>query len=157
MEIIKEGHVYGLELLDPLPGTSAKERQRLEFRCRSSEAIDYGPGESNGTNVQEVMRAIIQRCRYLHAVIPCDETANAIYHARMVLYEFEVRAFRRKMQKLNKRSGLHEESALNAHRDGYKDVPFTERFIEMRPVGEDGHILLSADEKEWIERNYRRA
>lgn len=133
MKVIETGHVYDLKRLE------SKGYERLTFIKRSSGAIQYND-EHSGTNTQEVIRALIERTGYLHSVLPCDETADAIYYLRMALYCYEVRAYRRKQQKYNKHANLHESNEPNPHRDGYDDVPFSEFEIETLPVGKDGHI-----------------
>lgn len=138
MNVIEPGHVYELPNLEH-PGT-----QLLTFIKRSSAAINYANTEHPGTNVQSVIRALIDRSQFLNDIIPCDETQNAVYHLRMALFEYEARAWRRKQEKLNKEAGQHTEQSMNAHRDGYDDVPFSEFEIELLPVGPDGHVIPHA-------------
>ena len=149
MKVIEPGHVYEVMNLEH-PGT-----QLLTFVKRSSKAIDYGNTEHPGTNSQEVMRVVIdvleglvERTLFLDDVIPCDETPtaatrleNAIQEVCGAFYEYEARAWRRKQEKLNKEAGKHSEQDVNAHRDGYNDVPFTEHNIHLLPVGPDGHVI----------------
>lgn len=137
MIIIEPGHKYYLSHLE------SEGFETLTFIKRSSKAIDYGDQEHEGTNSQEVIRALIDRTQYLDEVLQCDESKDAIYYLRMALFMYEVRAYRRKKEKLNKESGLHESNIEpNSHRDGYDDIPFTEYEIENLPVGNDGHILI---------------
>ena len=136
MKVIEPGHVYELPNLEH-PGN-----QILTFIKRSSKAIDYGDTEHPGTNTQSVCRALIERTFYLDSIIPAPENMNVIYFLRMVIYEYEARAYLRKQQKLNKESGAHTEQDTNTHRDGY-NVPFSEYEIEKLPLGEDGHILIN--------------
>lgn len=143
MRIVEPGHVYACHNL------CDNGEQTLTFVKRSSKAIYYGHLEHKGTNTQEVLRALIDRCWFLNSVIPCQETQDAVYHLRMALFLFEVRAVRRKVSKLNRAAGAHVDDVdLTAHRDGYKDIPFSEFNIEHRPTDhKDGHLLLSAEEK----------
>ena len=135
MKIVEQGHVYDLKNLES-PGS-----QRLTFIKRSSGAIEY-TDEHPGTNTQEVIRALIERSIYLNDVIPCAETEDAIYHLRMALFCYEVRAWRRKQEKLNKKAPRHDDTEPpNSHRDGYDGIPFSEYKIEELPVGDDGHVI----------------
>jgi hypothetical protein len=137
MKVLEPGHKYMLKNL----GTPSYGI--LTFIKRSSKAVDYGPTEHIGTNTQEVLRALIDRSEYLNNVLPCDETRDAIYHLRMALFNYEVRAYRRKQEELNKEAGEHvSDIEPSADRMGYDDIPFTEHMIEERPVGDDGHILI---------------
>ena len=137
MRILEPGHKYALANLE------SEGEQVLTFIRRSSDMVDYGDGEHAGTNTQEAIRAVIDRSKYLHTIGPCEETANAIDWGRMMLYEYEARAWRRKQQKLNKRAAPQAETdRVNAYRDGYRDVPFTSAEIELRPTGPDGHIIV---------------
>lgn len=52
------------------------------------------PPEYIGTNCQEVLRALIDRCLYLQSQIPCVETKLIIGHLRNSLRLFEDRALR---------------------------------------------------------------
>lgn len=79
---------------------------------------------------------MINRCEFLNGVIPSVETSDAIYYLQMALFCFEARAYRRKQQKLNKKSGINE------YEDVYKDIPFSFVNIETMPVSQDGHIIL---------------
>jgi hypothetical protein len=104
--------------------------------------IDHSPHEHVGTNTQEVLRALIDRTKYLNSIQSCPETEDAIWFLRQALYLYEVRAYRRKQDKLNQRSGLHESIAnVNTYRDGFSDIPFDSATIEDYPIGRDGHIL----------------
>lgn len=136
MIVLETGHVYLLKRLESVGYES------LQFIKRSSAAIQY-QYEHRGTNTQEVLRALIERTLYLDSVIPCTETQDAVWHLRQALYLYEVRAYRRKLAKMNKGADAHDDGeAPNAHRDGYDSIPFNEQDIEQLPVGNDGHIIL---------------
>lgn len=89
MKALDPGHRYELACLDlGAPGT-------IQFVKR----IGYGyPGNTGnpcpGTNCQEVLRALIDRCLYLNGQIPCAETEVAIALMKAALLQFEVRAKR---------------------------------------------------------------
>lgn len=150
MKELERGHSYALYWLDIIGNPTHPGYEKVTFRKRSSDVVFYGNTEHNGTNTQEVIRALIARCEFLNNILPCAETVDAIDCLRTALFLFEVRAYRRKMQKQNKGKELHlEEDRLDAHRECYRDVPFTRQNIEHRPVGADGHILLTEEERKF--------
>jgi hypothetical protein len=130
MEEIEPGHIYRLQHLE------AEGYELLRFIRRSSKAVDYGDGEHPGTNSQEVTRALIKRTLYLNDILPAAETLDAVYFYRMALFCYEARAYRRKLNRLNKTEHV------NDFVERYKDIPFSEYEIENRPMGRDGHIIL---------------
>jgi hypothetical protein len=137
MEIIDPGHVYDLWQL------GSDEPQRRSYVKRSGGAVQY-PEEWPGIQCQESFRADIDRCKYLNSIIPCTETEDAIYHLRMALFMFEARAYRRKVEHLNRKQPQHDDGERpRPHRTLiFEDVPFTEFEIELRPIGPDGHIII---------------
>lgn len=66
------------------------------------------PPEFQGTNCQEVLRALIARCKYLYNQIPCVETESSLYYLRRALFAFELRAARIKDAKLPETVFLHD-------------------------------------------------
>lgn len=149
MKVIDPGHQYSLTTWgnkQPVIITTDGDTA-LTFLKRSTKNLWYGRDTYGGTNTQEVLRACIDRTKYLYSTLPSMETADALYHLRMALYLYEVRAYRRKREDLNRQAGGHDDTfSPNAHRDGYDDIPFSENNIELRPVGRDGHILLTPEE-----------
>lgn len=135
MEIIDPGHHY---LIEDLYGGY----QHLFFLKRSGGAVKYND-DHNGTQTQEILRALIDRTKFLNDQIECNESGNSIWHLRMVLYEYEARAYRRKLDKANREDRDHHDDAKpRLWRNGiYDDVPFTEDFIEERPTDSDGHVI----------------
>ncbi len=134
MKVVNDGHVYRLENLGGV------DEQALIFIKRSGGAITYEE-EWPGLQVQEVLRVLIDRTKYLYNILPCLETQVALKNLRMSLYWYEVRAYRRKKEKLNKTEGLHND--LDTIYNQYaSDFPITEVDIENRDIGEDGHIIL---------------
>ncbi len=138
MKVIEPGHIYELPHLESLG------HELLTFIRRSSRAIQH-PTEHEGTNVQEVLRVLIDRTQYLDNIIDAVENDDAVYHLRMALLCYEGRAFRRKVDKLNREADEH-----TSFRERDRDLPFTvdgyvggpDIGIEKLPVGEDGHILV---------------
>ena len=141
VRVVDPGHVYELRQLG-----SRAAPQLLRFVKRSSGAVEY-PEEWTGVQVQEVIRALIDRTEFLDAIMPCAETSSAAWHLRMALFEYEARAHRRKSQKSNRGPNNHDFSERpRGWRDHpYGDVPFNEQEIELCPVGEDGHIIVGSD------------
>ena len=142
MKAIVPGHVYDLTNL-------GDGHQRIVFLRRSGGAVQYDI-EWDGLQTQEVLRALIDRTAYLNNILPCNESGNALWHLRMALFEYEARAYRRKVEEKNRRDGNHNDTNRPRawHPRPYNDVPFNEQDIEKRPTGPDGHIVLSQEEKE---------
>lgn len=120
-----------------------EQQQPILFVKRSGGAVEYDR-EWPGVQTQEVLRVLIDRTKYLNGIIPCVESEEAIYHLRMALFQYEARAYRRKQEEKNRKSPEHDDTAHpRPHRiHPYEDVPFSEFEIELRPIGEDGHIVL---------------
>ena len=75
--------------------------QDIQFNKRIGVGYPGNTGESkDGTNCQEVYRALISRLLYLDNQIPCVETKSAIYYTRRALFALEVRAARIKKARL---------------------------------------------------------
>lgn len=89
VKIIDPGHVYDLAALD------GDEPQRLVFVKREGEGYPGNVGHHPGTNMQEVLRALIERVIYLDNQVPDIANAQALHDLRSALYAFEVRAARR--------------------------------------------------------------
>lgn len=136
MKIIDPGHIYELDELE------SENKQKLIFIKRSGGAIQYEK-EWPGLQTQEVLRALIDRTKYLDQVLECKETKEALRHLRMALYWYEVRALRRKRSKTNRTTEHHDDAMTVPCMVVYpEDIPFTEENIELREKGEDGHIIL---------------
>jgi hypothetical protein len=135
MKIIDPGHVYELKQLGD------NNTQTLKFIKRSGGAVQYDQ-EWAGLQTQEVLRALIDRTKYLDTVLECKETKEAIKHLQMALYWYEVRALRRKRSQTNRTTFDHDDSVTPEYHPEYaSDIPFTEQDIELHTTGEDGHII----------------
>ncbi|MEE8233782.1 MAG: hypothetical protein V3R41_03790 [Gammaproteobacteria bacterium] len=141
MKVIDPGHKYEVDKF----GEDGKTSMSLAcppFMKRSGGAIQYEK-EWQGTNTQEMIRVLIDRTQYLDGVLECDETKNSEYHLRMALYWYEVRAYRRKQEKVNRLDPAHNDSIRpNVHRTREQDIPFSEFEIENILTGRDGHLLV---------------
>jgi len=136
MRVIDPGHRYGLWQL-------GGGEQELKFVKRSGGAITH-PNEHPGVQTQEVLRALIDRTKYLNDILPCVETKDALHYLQMALYMYEVRAWRRKLEQVNTKDPSHNDSERpRSWRDNpFSDIPFNEIGIEHRPIGDDGHIVV---------------
>lgn len=92
MKVIDPGHCYDLLELDGEWSLG----QRLTFVKRLG---DNYPGNEPpayaGTTMQEVLRAVIHRARYVNNQIPCRETNRVINLCTTAVFELERRAARR--------------------------------------------------------------
>lgn len=89
MDVIDAGHKYVLRHLDGY-GT-----ETLTFVKREGEGYPGNVGHYEGTTMQEVLRVLIDRAKYVNAQIPCEETEAGIIHMREAIRQFELRAARR--------------------------------------------------------------
>ncbi len=90
MTVIDPGHVYDLASLD------GGEPIRLTFvkRCEPPERYPGNYNAHPGTTLQEVMRALIERCGYVNGQIPCAETQAVAGLLETAILLLEVRAAR---------------------------------------------------------------
>lgn len=141
MEVLDAGHTYKLRHVE------GEYFETLTFIKRNSgdmrHAIQYA-----GTNTQEVLRALIDRTKYLAEQVDCNETRDALHYLRMTLFVYEARALRRKLGKVNRVGGEHV-TLTKGHGDE-PDIPFTYHHIEYRGVGVDGHIKITEEEAAWM-------
>lgn len=136
MKVIEPGHIF------KLPHIESDGEEVLVFLRR-----DAANDKDNhaGTNVQEVLRALISRTKYMDAQVPAIENDDTLWHLRMALMGYEGRAYRRKMDKVNRGKDSH-----FSFRERDKDLPFglngfwngPDIMIEDLPTGPDGHILI---------------
>lgn len=140
---VMSGHVY--TIYDP-----QWFAQTIVFVRRSGGAIRYKKGWA-GVQSQELIRVMI-------ATLKSSNIGNLglrkawINDLRQVLFFYEARALRRKSDQVNRQSGAHDSSErLRSWRaPPFEDIPFDVEEIELRAVGEDGHITLSEEEAEWL-------
>lgn len=91
VRVIDPGHLFALRRLD------GAGEELLRFVKRNDPPEKY-PGNFSayaGTNIQEVLRALIARLVYLQEQSPASENEKAIAHLTLGLYELEVRAHRK--------------------------------------------------------------
>lgn len=94
MKVIDPGHKYELDSYD------GGESVRLTFVKREGEGYPFNAGHYSGTNCQEVIRALIDRVKYLQSQIHCDENIFVIDYLRRALWQFEIRAAQRHGRRL---------------------------------------------------------
>ena len=136
MKIIDPGHIYELSQL------GNDDTQIIKFIKRSGGSVHYEK-EWAGLQSQEVLRALIDRTKYLYNILPCKETTEAIRHLQMALYWYEARALRRKRSETNRTTLNHDDSEVVPGLFNLPDdIPFAPQDIELKPIGKDGHILL---------------
>lgn len=123
--------------------------------------------------VADILEILIDRSNYLNSILKCAETSDACdwmhlakavtaypnasefiqreemaYFVRMALWCYEARAYRRKQEEVNRKQPEHDDTARpRAWREfPCDDVPFNEIEIEIRPIGDDGHIIIENKE-----------
>lgn len=69
--------------------------QDIRFVMREGVSFPFNKGAHEGTTVQEVLRVLIDRTKYLLAQIPCMETEAALGALEAALALYEIRAARR--------------------------------------------------------------
>lgn len=89
MRVLDAGHRFALRHLD------GDGEEILQFVKREGEGYPGNIGHCEGTTMQEVLRALISRAKYVDGQIPCYETDKGIELMRGALRWFEVRAARR--------------------------------------------------------------
>lgn len=83
------GHDYVLASLD------GDAPQRLTFVKREGPGFPGNVGSHPGTTTQEVLRALIDRAKYVNGQVPCAETEAAEALMQSALFLLELRAARR--------------------------------------------------------------
>ncbi len=131
-QVLDDGHVYRMPNLGVLQRDEfdPERHQELRFLKRSGGAIQYAE-EFGGLQTQTVMRVLIDRTRYLYNVLPCQESLRSIRYLQNALWEYEARAFRRKIQALNREQPAHVEDI---------PIPFSPMDCETHSLGADGHL-----------------
>jgi hypothetical protein len=89
MRIIEPGHIFELDHID------GKHKSKLKFVSRVGDLYPGNTVSHEGTNMQEVMRALISRARFLNDQIPCAENTSLIHSLRQGIVLLESRAAQR--------------------------------------------------------------
>ena len=106
MKVIVPGHVYHTDLYD-LPPDGMAPVIWIGFMRRVGSRYPGNVDTSPGTNCQEVLRVLIDRCKYLNEQQPCFQTETIIYMLRTALWMFESRAKAVKGKKLHPLAAKH--------------------------------------------------
>lgn len=89
MRIIDQGHLYQLDHLD------GDEYELLRFVKREGENYPGNVGHYEGTNIQEVLRALIHRIKYLDRQMHDDRNMHILHNLRHCIFLLESRAAER--------------------------------------------------------------
>jgi len=103
VEVIDAGHRYLLAELDRSEDSIKFEQdQILKFVKRNNPPEKYpgNTGAYHGTTIQEVCRALIDRCKYVNNQERCGETEACITYFRQAIVELESRAAKRHGRKV---------------------------------------------------------
>jgi hypothetical protein len=103
MRVLDAGHRYALRHLD------GEGEEILQFVKREGEGYPGNVGASEGTTMQEVLRALIDRAKYVNGQIPSQYTRRGIDLMREAIREFEMRAAERHGRSF---AGLHAEGFI---------------------------------------------
>lgn len=90
MRVLDPGHTYRLDALD------GDRAQTLRFVKREGVGYPGNVGAQSGATMQEVMRCLIDRARYVNGQFPCPETEAIIGLLVTAILLLESRAKRRK-------------------------------------------------------------
>ncbi len=98
MKVLDPGHQYELEMLD-VPTIVEKGTYvaipTLQFVKREGPGYPGNKGHYHGTNIQEVLRVLIDRIQYLQGQKECPENRMILRHLRHCIMLLEQRAARR--------------------------------------------------------------
>lgn len=97
MKELDPGHHYALAVLD----FGVNATTSIRFVKRTGPGYPGNADTYPGTNIQEVLRALIARVQYLNRQEACDENEAVIEHLRQSLASLELRAARRHGRRLN--------------------------------------------------------
>lgn len=96
MKVLDPGHTFELQSYSGAPPEPACGFPNvLKFMKREGANYPGNVGHYEGTNCQEVLRALISRVKYLDTQIACQHNEMVLLDLRHALWLFEVRAARR--------------------------------------------------------------
>jgi hypothetical protein len=90
MNELDPGHLYELRNLDVPDG--GQSQQVLAFVKREGPGYPGNKGHFAGTTMQEVLRAVVQRCKYVNKQIYSEETEIAQKFLEKAIWHLERRA-----------------------------------------------------------------
>lgn len=94
MEVLDPGHKYHLRSLD-LPEQAERGFEMLTFVKREGPGYPGNVGHHSGTTTQEVLRALIERIKYVDGQIPDRANPAVLSRLRAAMWFLEERAARR--------------------------------------------------------------
>lgn len=89
MYVIDSGHVY---LLNSLDKDFFDTPVKLTFVKREGPGYPGNIGHHSGTTTQEVLRALIDRTKYVDNQIHDQRNDSVLFHLRYAIFELEMRA-----------------------------------------------------------------
>lgn len=93
MKVIDPGHDYEIAVLDADPERPL--RHHLSFVKRVGEKYPGNVGHHAGTTIQEVLRALIDRVKYVDGQIPDVRNSMVLFFLRRAIWLLEDRAAER--------------------------------------------------------------
>ncbi len=130
VQVLNQGHHYKI--------VAGNIPQHFVFLRRSGGVIVY-MRKWPGILTQELFRAMIDHLEYVQP----DEFHQSIQHLRMAFFMYELRAWRRKQEGVNRLHPAHDDSQHpRVWRAEPFEAPFNEFHIEKRQIGPDGHIIV---------------
>lgn len=112
------GHIYQLEMYNG-SYMSGDEDEILHFMKREGAGYPGNVGHHAGTNIQEVLRALIDRTKYLNNQVPHVANLVCIDNFRNCIYVLEHRAAERHKRVLPNLRGREIESIPVCHICGH--------------------------------------
>ncbi len=102
MEVVDPGHIYILDYLDVnFDGRRHKSfEDTLTFVKREGDKYPGNVGHHPGTITQEVLRALIDRTKYVNKQLPCAENEYVLHSLRTAILFLEQRAHRMRGKEL---------------------------------------------------------
>jgi hypothetical protein len=94
VKTIDPGHIYLLDVLD-IEVDQPQSTETLMFVKRQGPLYPGNISHFPGTNCQEVLRALIDRVKFLNSQIPDNRNQPIVRHLREALWLFESRAAQR--------------------------------------------------------------
>lgn len=95
MKVVDPGHVYELTWLDVVYLQHDEGQNRLIFVKREGEKYPGNVGHHPGTTMQEVLRVLIDRLKYVNSQEPDGRNEYALAQLRMAIFALELRAAER--------------------------------------------------------------
>jgi hypothetical protein len=94
VRILDPGHIYMLDMLD-IESDARHSTEMLMFVKREGPRYPGNRSHFPGTNCQEVLRALIDRVKFLDGQVPDPRNQPILRHLREALWLFESRAAQR--------------------------------------------------------------